>query len=89
MSASTISPHEWFGAFRDSVLPQLDELHPSARAACYRYLSDMEDAIAHNDNAKLTRLLRLVQNMIADELEWEEDKERSTYDPGYIPRCMR
>jgi hypothetical protein len=49
----------------------------------------MENAIAHNDNAKLTRLLRRVQNTIADEIEWEEDKERSAYEPGYIPRCMR
>jgi hypothetical protein len=54
-----------------------------------RYLAEMEDAIARGDNAKLNRLLRLVQNTIADELECEEDKERSAYEPGYVPRCMR
>jgi hypothetical protein len=89
MSASATSMQEWFGAFRDSVSSQLDEIHPSAARACRGYLAEMEDAIARGDNAKLNRLLRLVQNTIADELECEEDKERSAYEPGYVPRCMR
>ena len=89
MSASATSMHEWFGNVRDSVSAQLDEIHPSAARACRGYLAEMEDAIARGDNAKLNRLLRLVQNTIADELECQEDKERSAYEPGYVPRCMR
>jgi len=89
MSASAASMCDWFSAFRESVLPQLSEIHPSAAYVCRGYLAEMEDAIARGDNAKLNRLLRLVQNTIADELECEEDKERSAYEPGYVPRCMR
>jgi hypothetical protein len=89
MSASATLMQEWFGAFRDSVSSQLDEIHPSAARACRGYLADMQNAIERGDNAKLTRLLRIVQNKIADELEWEEDKERAADDPSYIPRCMR
>jgi hypothetical protein len=81
--------HEWFGNFRDSVSAQLDEIHPSAARACRGYLAEMENAIAHDDNAKLTRLLCNVQNTVAEELEWEEDKLRSADDPSYVPRCMR
>ena len=89
MSASAASMCDWFSAFRESVLPQLSEIHPSAAYVCRGYLAEMEDAIAHDDNARLTRLLRRLQNTIADELEWEENKERAAYEPGYIPRCMR
>ena len=40
----------------------------------------MENAIAHEDNAKCARLLRIVQNTIANELEWEEEKVRAADD---------
>ena len=89
MSASATLMQEWFGAFRDSVSSQLDEIHPSAARACRGYLADMQNAIARGDDAKLTRLLRIVQNTVTNELEWLEDQERSADDPSYIPRCMR
>jgi hypothetical protein len=89
MSAYATSMHDSFGAFRESVWPQLDEIHPSAANICRKYLIEMEHAILRGDDANLIRLLRIVQNKIADELEWAEDIERSAYEPGYIPRCLR
>jgi hypothetical protein len=50
MSASTVSMHEWFSNFRDSVSPQIEQIHPSAARACRGYLAEMEDAIARGDN---------------------------------------
>jgi hypothetical protein len=89
MSASAISMHDWAWAFRDSISSQLEEIHPSARGWCYEYLAKMEIAIYHNDIVELTRLLRLVQNKITEELEWAEDIARNAYDHTYIPRFLR
>jgi hypothetical protein len=89
MSASATSMHEWFSAFRESVLPQLDEIHPSARSFCHEYLNDMRCAIECGDNTELARLLRLIESTIADELAWNVEVERSADDPGYTPKYTR
>jgi hypothetical protein len=49
----------------------------------------MEYAIARDDDANITRLLRLVQKKIAEELEWAEDIARNAHDHTYIPRFLR
>jgi hypothetical protein len=77
MSASAVLVHEWFDAFRESVLPQLDEIHPSAQSICHEYLSEMRVAAYRGDNTELVRLLRLIENKIAVEMEWEAEKELS------------
>jgi hypothetical protein len=89
MSATAISMHDWAWAFRDSISSQLEEIHPSARSICYEYLVEMEYAIARDDDANITRLLRLVQKKIAEELEWAEDIARNAHDHTYIPRFLR
>jgi hypothetical protein len=89
VSANALNIFEWFETFRTSVSAQLDRIHPSAQCICHGYIGEMRMAIEAGDMTEFTRLLRMTQNKIADELEWEEDKRRSAADPRYVPRCCR
>ena len=89
MSASATDLHRWIEDFHESVAAQLDEIHPMAAGSCREYFGEMHDAVAVSNMAELARLVRLTRDKIADELEWEEDKERSAADPAYVPRCLR
>jgi hypothetical protein len=74
MSASAPGMHEWIDTFRDSA--QLEQIHPSAQCIFGEIM-----AIEAGDMTEFARLLRLTQDKIADELEWEEDKLCSADDP--------
>jgi hypothetical protein len=78
--------HEWIDTFHDSMAAQLEEIHPSAQCICHEYFGEMHMAI---DAGDMTEFARLLQDKIADELMWEEDKLLSAADPSYVPRCMR
>jgi hypothetical protein len=41
------------------------------------------------DRDNVARLLQLTQDKIADELFWEEEKQRSAADPSYVVRYFR
>jgi hypothetical protein len=89
MSATALNAHDWINTFRDSLLPQLDGIHPSAQRHCHDYLNELHDAVNAGDMTEFARLLHLLQDKISDELIWEEDKLRSANDRNYVPRCMR
>ena len=89
MSASALNMYEWIDTFHDSMAAQLEEIHPSAQCICHEYFGEMHMAIEVGDMAEFARLVKLTQDKIADELEWEQDKLRSAADPHYVPRCMR
>jgi hypothetical protein len=75
--------HEWVDAFRDNMAAQLEGVHPSAR------FGEMHMAVDAGDMAEFARLLQLTQDKIADELFWEEEKQRSAIDPSYVVRYVR
>ena len=81
--------HEWVDTFRDRVSVQLEEMHPSAQCICHEYFNEMHMAVGAHDMAELARLLQLTQDKIADELFWEEEKQRSAADPSYAVRYFR
>lgn len=85
MSASAISLHEFIEAFRQEV--EALAIHPCVAIAGRTWA--MHDAVERGDLASFAYLLRQAQAKVSDELEWEEDKERSAIDPSYIPRCCR
>jgi hypothetical protein len=87
--SDALAIYDWINAFHESVEPQLEQIHPSARRICQEYFSEMHEAAHIGNMDELARLTALVQDKIADELAWEEDKLRSAADPSYIPRCMR
>jgi hypothetical protein len=81
--------HEWIDTFRDSVSVQMEEIHPSAQCICHEYFGEMHMAVDAHDTAEFARLLQLTQDKIADELFWEEEKQRSAADPSYAVRYFR
>jgi hypothetical protein len=89
MSAGALDMHEWVATFRDSMAAQLEEIHPSAQCICHEYFGEMHMAIEAGDMAEFARLLQLTQDKIADELFWEEEKQRSAADPSYAVRYFR
>ena len=89
MSADALSMHDWIDTFRDSMAAQLQEIHPSAQCICHEYVSEMHMAIEAGDMTEFARLLRLTQDKIADELFWEEEKQRSAAYPSYPVRHFR
>ena len=86
MSATTINMHDWINEFRELVP---SHIHPTLRWRCQDLISEMHAPVEAGDNGELPQLINIVREIIADELEWEEDKRLSTNDPKYVPRCMR
>jgi hypothetical protein len=89
MNARGMSMYHWIEAFRASLAPQIEQIHPSAQCICHEYFSKMHRAADASDTDELARLIALTQNKIMDELFWEEEKRRNAADPHYRVRYMR
>jgi hypothetical protein len=89
VSAGALDIHEWVDAFRDNMAAQLEGIQPTARCICHEYFGEMHMAVDAGDMAEFTRLLQLTQDKIADELFWEDEKQRSAVDPSYVVRYDR
>jgi hypothetical protein len=88
VSAGALDMHEWVDALRDNMAAQLEGIHPSARCICQKYFGEMQMAVDAGDMAEFARLSQLMQDKVADESFWEEEKQCSAIDPSYVVRYV-